>query len=161
MAHSVVRGITLLFLDRGIWRVWVVTSKPRPHFTPGKDSVPILREAGWVPGPVWKGGKSRPHRDLIPGRSQSLYRLSHFPTPTIIFGQMTGQAMMTPGQSRRRWEPESLLAWLDACSTCAPTTNPIGPTRQWHSHTLTHTWCLSQSLVNVLCGGHLLLTLTV
>jgi len=22
-------------------------------FTPGKDPVPILQEAGWAPGPVW------------------------------------------------------------------------------------------------------------
>jgi len=46
----------------------VVSSTPRPHFTPGKDPVPILLEAGWAPGPVWTGGKSRPHRDLIPDR---------------------------------------------------------------------------------------------
>ena len=39
---------------------------PRPLFTPGKDPVPIVKEAGWVPGPVWTGGKSRPHRDSIP-----------------------------------------------------------------------------------------------
>jgi len=26
---------------------------PRPHFTPGKDPVPIVQEAGWAPGPVW------------------------------------------------------------------------------------------------------------
>jgi len=47
---------------------------------PGKDPVPILQEAGWTPGPVWTGRKSRPHRDLIPdcpARSQSLYRLSY------------------------------------------------------------------------------------
>ena len=43
-------------------------STPRPHFTPGKDPVPILQEAGWAPGPVWTGGKSRPHRDSIPDR---------------------------------------------------------------------------------------------
>jgi len=58
----------------------VVSSTPRPHFTPGKDPVPILQEAGWAPGPVWKDGKSRPHRDSIPDRpahSQSLYRLSY------------------------------------------------------------------------------------
>ena len=50
------------------------------HFTPGKDPVPILQEAGLAPGPVWMGGKSRPHRDSIldrPARSQSLYRLSY------------------------------------------------------------------------------------
>ena len=53
---------------------------PRPHFTPGKDSVPILQAAGCAPGPVWTGGKSRPHQDSItdrPARSQSLYRLSY------------------------------------------------------------------------------------
>ena len=47
---------------------------------PGKDPVPILQEAGWTPGPVGMGGKSRPHRDSIPdrpARSQSLYRLSY------------------------------------------------------------------------------------
>ena len=55
----------------------MVSSNPRPHFTPRKDPV---QEAGWAPGPVWKGGKSRPHRDSTPERpphSQSLYRLSH------------------------------------------------------------------------------------
>ena len=58
----------------------MVRSTPRPHFTPAKDKVPILQEAGWAPGPVWTGGKSRPHRDSIPdlpARSQSLYRLSY------------------------------------------------------------------------------------
>ena len=46
----------------------MVSSKPRPHFTPGKDPVPILQEAGWAPGLVWTGGKSRPHQDSIPDR---------------------------------------------------------------------------------------------
>ena len=58
----------------------MVSSTPRPHFTSGKDPVPILQEAGWAPGPVWAGGKSRPHRDSIPdhpARSQSLYRLGY------------------------------------------------------------------------------------
>ena len=58
----------------------MVSSTPRPQFTPGKNPVPILQEAGWAPGPVWTGGKSRPHRDSIPdrpARSQSPYRLSH------------------------------------------------------------------------------------
>jgi len=70
----------LLFHDRCTRRGWVVSNKPRPHFTPGKDSVPILEETGWAPGPVWTGGKSRPHRDSIPDSpacSQSLYRRSY------------------------------------------------------------------------------------
>ena len=58
----------------------MVSSRTRPHFTPGKDPVPILQMAGWAPGPVWTGGKSRPNRDSIPdrpARSQSLYQPSY------------------------------------------------------------------------------------
>jgi hypothetical protein len=33
--------------------------------TPGKDPVHIVQEAGWAPGTVWTGGKSRPHRDSL------------------------------------------------------------------------------------------------
>jgi len=56
VAQRVGRGIAVLFHDRGTRRGWVVSSTPRPHFTPEKDPVPILQEAGWVPGPVWTGG---------------------------------------------------------------------------------------------------------
>ena len=80
VVQRVGRGIALLFHYRGTRRGWVVSSTPRPHFTAGKDPVPIVQEAGWAPGPVWKGGKSRPHGDSIPdrpARSQSLYRLSY------------------------------------------------------------------------------------
>ena len=85
VAQSVGRGIALLFHDRGTRRGWVISSTPRPHFTPGKDPVPILQEAGWAPGPVWRGGIYRPHRDSIPdhpARSHSIYRLSY---PAHIF----------------------------------------------------------------------------
>jgi len=67
----------------------VVSSTPRPHFTPGKDTVPIVQEAGWAPGPVLTGGKSRPHRDSIPdrpARSQSPYRLSYRAHNTVLVG---------------------------------------------------------------------------
>jgi hypothetical protein len=54
---------------------------PRPHFIPGKDSVPIVQEAGWVPWPVWTGvenlfptGIRSPDR---PAHSQSLYWLRY------------------------------------------------------------------------------------
>jgi len=80
LAQRVGRCIALLFHDRGNRRGWVVSSTPWPHFTPGKDPVPILQETGWAPGPVWTGGKSRHHRDSIPdrlARSQSLHRLSY------------------------------------------------------------------------------------
>jgi len=80
VAQSVSRGIALLFHDRGTRKGWVVSSTSRPHFTSGKDPVPILQETVWAPGPVWTGGKSLPHGDPIPDRpacSQSLYRLSY------------------------------------------------------------------------------------
>ena len=48
---------------------------------PGKDSVPIVQEAGWAPGPVWTGAENLAHNDIRssdrPGRSESLYRLSY------------------------------------------------------------------------------------
>ena len=47
VAQRVGRGIALLFHDWDTRRWWVVSSTLRPHFTPGKDSVPILQEAGW------------------------------------------------------------------------------------------------------------------
>ena len=31
---------------------------PRPLFTPGKDPVPIVQEAGLAPGPVWTGAEN-------------------------------------------------------------------------------------------------------
>ena len=71
----------------------MVSSTPRPHFTSGKDPVLILKEAGWAPGPVWTGGKSRPHRDSIPdrpARSQSLYRMSYWAhKPMLVFVQIS------------------------------------------------------------------------
>jgi len=94
------RGIALLFLDRDTRRGWGVNITPRPLFTPGKDPIPILQEAGWVPGPVWMGGIFRPHRDSIPdrpARNQSLYRLSY--RPTTISG--ASQEILC-----RMWSPE-------------------------------------------------------
>jgi len=68
LAQRVGRFIALLFHDRGTRRGFVISSTLRPHFTPGKDPVPILQEAGWAPGPVWTGGKYRPHRHSISDR---------------------------------------------------------------------------------------------
>ena len=86
-AHRGSRGIALLFHERGTRRGWGVSVTPRPLFTPGKDSVPIVQEAGWAPGPVWTGaenlapaGIQTPDR---PARSQSLYRL-RYTAPTGI-----------------------------------------------------------------------------
>jgi len=54
---------------------------PRPLFTPGKDPVPIVQEALWVPGPVWTGAENLAPNGIRspdrPARSQSLYRLNY------------------------------------------------------------------------------------
>jgi hypothetical protein len=45
------------------------------HYAPAALPLgPIIQEAGWAPGPVWKFAKNIPDR---PARSQSLYRLSY------------------------------------------------------------------------------------
>ena len=64
-------------------------STPRPgRFTPGKDPVPVVQEAGWAPGPVWMGAENlAPHTGIRspdrPARSESLYRLS-YPGPYLL-----------------------------------------------------------------------------
>ena len=57
----------------------MVSVTPWPYFSPRKDPVPILHEAGWPPGPVWTSGKSRSPPGFDPRTvhpvAQSLYRL--------------------------------------------------------------------------------------
>ena len=48
-------------LEGGEWSA----ARPGRTLPPAEDPVPIVQEAGWAPGPVWTGGKSRPHRDSI------------------------------------------------------------------------------------------------
>ena len=80
-AQRVSRGIALPFHDLGAEDGGVGLA-PRPgRCTPGKNTVPIVQEAGWAPGTVWTGvenlattGIRSPDR---PARSQSLYRLCY------------------------------------------------------------------------------------
>jgi hypothetical protein len=78
-AHRESRGIALPFLDHGTRRGLGVSVTPRPLFTPKKDPVPIVHEAGWALGPFCTGAENlAPHRDSIPGpSSQTLYRLNY------------------------------------------------------------------------------------
>ena len=89
LAQRVGRDIALLFHDRGTRRGWVVSSTPRPQFTPGKDPVPILQEVGWALGPVWTGGIFLPHRASIPdrpARSQShICIISYLIYSTVVY----------------------------------------------------------------------------
>ena len=75
------RVIALLFLDHGSRRRWGVSVTPRPLFTPGKNPLPIVQEAGWAPGPIWAGTENLAATGIRfpdrPARSQSLYRLNY------------------------------------------------------------------------------------
>ena len=57
-AHRGSKGIALPFHDHGTRRGWGVSVTPRPLFTPVTEPVPIVQEAGWVPGPVWTGAEN-------------------------------------------------------------------------------------------------------
>jgi hypothetical protein len=56
-------------------------------FTPGKDPVPIVQEAGWAPGPVWIGAENLAPTGIrspdLPARSESLYR-PRYPAHRIL-----------------------------------------------------------------------------
>ena len=71
----------------------MVSSTPRPHFTPGKGSVPILQEDGLAPRPAWTGGKSRTYRDSVPdrpARSQSfIIIIIRYKTKELIHRNMS------------------------------------------------------------------------
>jgi len=68
-------------------------STPRPdHFTPGKGPVPIVQEAGWVPGPVWTGAENLAPTGIRspdrPSCSKALYRLS-YPGPFVVSWELS------------------------------------------------------------------------
>jgi len=44
----------------------------RPLFTPGKNPVPILQEAGWAPGLVWTGAENLAHTGIRSRTAQSV-----------------------------------------------------------------------------------------
>ena len=56
-------------------------------FTPWKDPVPIVQEAGWASGPVWIGEENLAPTGIrspdLPARSESLSR-----PMTVDFGNM-------------------------------------------------------------------------
>ena len=78
-AHRGSRDIALPFLDHGTRRGLGVRVTPPPLFTPRKDPVLILQEAGWALCPVWTGAENLAPTGIRspdrPARSQLLYRL--------------------------------------------------------------------------------------
>lgn len=53
VAYRGSRGTALLFLSLGIKWKWVVNFTPQPFYARETTPVPIKREAGWAPEPVW------------------------------------------------------------------------------------------------------------
>ena len=49
------RGIAVPIIDLGVRRGWVVTGTSRPLYPRDTVTVPIAKEAAWVPGPGWTG----------------------------------------------------------------------------------------------------------
>jgi hypothetical protein len=74
-------AIALTFHDHDTRRGWGVSVTPRPLFTPRKDPVSIVQEAGWTPGTIWTGAENLATARIRfpdrPVRSQSLYWLQY------------------------------------------------------------------------------------
>ena len=67
-AHRGSRGIEVKlysFITNGTRRGWGVSVTPWLLFTPGKDSVPTVQEAGWALGPVWTGAEKKVKCTLV------------------------------------------------------------------------------------------------
>jgi hypothetical protein len=79
-------GIAQLFLNLGTRRGRVASITPRPPFTPGKDPVPIVQEAGWAPEQVWIGAENLAPPEFDPRTFQpvaSRYTDYAIPAPLI------------------------------------------------------------------------------
>jgi hypothetical protein len=82
----------------------VVSSTPQAYFTSGKDTIPIVQEAGWATGLVWTSGKSHPtgirsldrpamteyHGIKIIYLMLILFNNSHIFRPTFLRKRVTG-----------------------------------------------------------------------
>jgi len=82
MAHRGSKGIALLFFDHSTRSGWGVSVTPRPLFTSRKDPIPLVREVGWAPGPVWTGAENLAPLGFDPRTAQPVAR----PIPTTLPG---------------------------------------------------------------------------
>jgi len=68
-------GIAQLFLNLGTRGGGCCQHHAPASFTPGKDPVPIVQEAGWAPEPVWIGAENLDHTGIrspdLPARNES------------------------------------------------------------------------------------------
>ena len=53
-------------------------ARPGRNLPPGKDTEHIVQKAGWAPGPVWTGEKSRPPPGFDPRTVQPVDVVSRY-----------------------------------------------------------------------------------
>ena len=115
-------------------------SAARPGHTlpPGKTRYPLYRRLGGPPGPVWTGGKSRPHRDSIPDRPtrSSVVIPTELPGPHVVqlqYEYIHPKGQADPDKKRPdKWRSPLLY-------TCTQSVFCVVETRaRAHTHTHTH-----------------------
>ena len=143
----------------------MVSSTPRPHFTPGKDPVPILQEAGWAPGLVWTGGKSRPHRDSIP----DLPARSSVAIPTELPGphkfiynvfMMTDIMMLENVAQRHVCTHVCMYVHICTCTTCITLLRYAADTQRLIYALCVPVLCVPQEHTQTICTHSLAVTHT-
>jgi len=76
----------------------VVSATPRPPYTRDIKPVPIVQEAGWAPGPVWKGAENLAATGIRspdrPACNETIYRLS-YPGQFRIIGHIMCENPLT------------------------------------------------------------------
>ena len=144
-AHRGSGGIALPFHDHGTRRGWGVSVTPRPLFTPEKEPVPIVQEAGRGP----RHGLDRCEKNLAPtgirspdrpARSQSLYRLrypAHSKLSSLVnsgLGRLIAQVSIS--HAIRHTQPVGLLWTSDQLVAKPLHKQHITNTRDEHPYTL-------------------------
>ena len=93
-------------LEGGEWSA----ARPGRTLPQEKTRYPFLQEAGWAPGPVWTGGKSRPHRDSIPDRlvhSNCTHAKAYYSYVSLILLVFSRSATVAAVKCRAEWPNQS------------------------------------------------------
>jgi hypothetical protein len=96
-------------LDGGPW------STPSPgRFTHGKDPVPIVKEAGWAPGPVWTGAENlAPTGIRSPDRPARIHTKPKSSKWCLSFGRTDHNPVNSSVLRNTRYMPSvSHLSWF-------------------------------------------------
>ena len=99
-------------MTNGTRRGWGVSVTPRPLFTPRKDPVPIVQEAGWAPGSdLDRCGKSRPPTGIrSPDRPARIQSLLSYPAHSGLYGERIIEWSIG-GMPRGPWQIQHRLPW--------------------------------------------------